>query len=300
MLRTTYTPAREVSLRLTLGPLAQGRTDPTFQRDASGAWLTMATPAGDATMHLRTRASTVEGTAWGPGAEHAIAQVPALCGAEDDDTGFDPSLHPVIADLHHRQPGLRLTRARRILPFLVPTVLGQKVTGIEQKSAWRRLVTRYGTPAPGPAPLGMRVAPTAAVWRRVPSWEWHRAGVGPQRSDTVMRVVASGDALERAAAVDAGDAIRRLRTIVGVGVWTAHEVVQRSHGDGDSVSIGDFHVSKRVGWALTGERVDDDGMLELLEPWRGHRQRVVRLIEAAGIGYERHGARMTIVDNRSR
>ena len=88
--------------------------------------------------------------------------------------------------------------------------------------------------------------------------------------------------------------------IPGVGVWTAHETVQRSHGDPDSVSVGDFHVSKRVGWALTGERVDDDGMLELLEPWRGHRQRVVRLIEAAGIGYERHGARMTIVDNRAR
>ena len=115
-----------------------------------------------------------------------------------------------------------------------------------------------------------------------------------------MRAVAVGDALERAAKVDAAEASRRLRTVAGIGVWTAHEVVQRSHGDADSVSIGDFHVAKRVGWALTGERVDDDGMLELLEPWRGHRQRVVRLIEAAGIGYERHGPRMTIADNRGR
>ncbi|HEV7741934.1 MAG TPA: DNA-3-methyladenine glycosylase 2 family protein [Pseudolysinimonas sp.] len=299
-LRTTYRPAHEVALRLTLGPLAQGRTDPTFQRDASGVWMTMATPAGSATLHLRTVASAIEGTAWGAGAEQAILQVPALCGAEDDDSGFDPSLHPVVAELHHRTPGLRLTRARRILAFLVPTILGQKVTGIEQKRAWRELVTRHGEPAPGPAPMGMRVAPPASVWRRVPSWEWHRAGVGPQRSDTVMRVVAVGDSLERAAGVDAAEATRRLRTIAGVGVWTAHEVVQRSHGDADSVSVGDFHVSKRVGWALTGERVDDDGMLELLAPWQGHRQRVVRLIEAADIGYERHGARMSIVDNRAR
>jgi 3-methyladenine DNA glycosylase/8-oxoguanine DNA glycosylase len=299
MLRTTYAPAHEVSLRPTLGPLAQGRTDPTFQRDASGFWLTMATPAGDATLHLRATASGIEATAWGSGAEQAIAQVPALCGAEDDATGFDPAAHPLVAELHRRFSGLRLTRARRILPFLVPTVLGQKVTGIEQKRAWRQLLTRYGTPAPGPAPLGMRVAPTAEVWRRIPSWEWHRAGVGPQRSDTVMRVVALGDALERAARADAGEAIRRMRTIPGVGIWTAHEVVQRSHGDPDSVSVGDFHVAKRVGWALTGQRVDDDGMLELLEPWRGHRQRVVRLIEQAGIGYERHGPRMTIADHRA-
>ncbi len=134
----------------------------------------------------------------------------------------------------------------------------------------------------------------------MPSWDWHRAGVGPQRSDTVMRAVAVGDSLERTTAVDAAEASRRLRTIPGIGVWTAAETVQRSHGDPDAVSVGDFHVAKRVGWALTGQRVDDDGMLELLEPWRGHRQRVVRLIEAAGIGYERHGPRMTIVDNRGR
>jgi 3-methyladenine DNA glycosylase/8-oxoguanine DNA glycosylase len=196
--------------------------------------------------------------------------------------------------------GLRLTRAARILPFLVPTILGQKVTGIEQKRAWRELVTRHGEKAPGPAPIGMRVAPPPEVWRRIPSWEWHRAGVGPQRSDTVMRAVAAGDALERTSRLDAAEAIRRLRTIPGIGIWTAHETVQRSHGDPDSVSVGDFHTCKRVGSALIGRRVDDDGMLELLEPWRGHRQRVVRLIEAAGIGYERHGARMTIVDNRAR
>jgi 3-methyladenine DNA glycosylase/8-oxoguanine DNA glycosylase len=187
-----------------------------------------------------------------------------------------------------------------VLPFLVPTILGQKVTGIEQKRAWRQLVTRHGEPAPGPAPIGMRVAPTATVWRRVPSWEWHRAGVGPQRSDTVMRVAAVGESLERATAVDAAEATRRLRTIAGVGVWTAHEVVQRSHGDPDAVSVGDFHLCKRIGTALVGHRVDDDRMLELLEPWHGHRQRVVRLIEAAALGYERHGPRMTIVDNRAR
>jgi 3-methyladenine DNA glycosylase/8-oxoguanine DNA glycosylase len=298
--RTSYTPQREVSLRLTLAPLSQGRTDPTMQRDATGIWLAIATATGTASLHLRQSARTIDATAWGDGAESAIQQVPALCGADDDDEGFDPARHPLIAELHRRTPGLRLTRATRILAYLVPTILGQKVTAIEQKRAWRQLVTRHGEPAPGPAPLGMRVAPPPAVWRRVPSWEWHRAGVGPQRSDTVMRAVAVGESLERAGGVDASEASRRLRTIPGIGVWTAHETVQRSHGDPDSVSVGDFHLCKQVGTALIGRRVDDDGMLELLEPWRGHRQRVVRLIEASGIGYERHAPRMTIADNRAR
>lgn len=300
-LHTVYAPREAVSLRMTLGPLQTGRTDPTMQRDASGGvWLTFMTPAGTATLHLRSVRATVEAAAWGSGAERAIASVPDLLGAGDDESGFEPHRHPLVRDLHHSTPGLRLTRAARLLPYLVPTILGQKVTGIEQKRAWRELVLRHGEPAPGPAPRGMRVAPAAAVWKRVPSWEWHRAGVGPQRSDTVMRAVAVGDALERGVALDAESAKRRLQSIPGIGIWTAHETVQRSHGCPDSVSVGDFHVSKRVGWALIGERVDDAGMLELLEPWRGHRQRVVRLIEAAGIGYERHGARMTIVDNRGR
>jgi 3-methyladenine DNA glycosylase/8-oxoguanine DNA glycosylase len=297
-IRTRYEPRFEVSLHLTLGPLGQGRADPTVRRDAAGTWLTMGTPAGAASLHLHSRAGGIDAASWGPGAEHAIAGVPALLGADDDDTGFDPSVHPLVAELHRRTRGLRLTRAARILPFLIPTVLAQKVTGIEAKRAWRELLLRHGDPAPGPAPRDMRVAPSPAVWRRVPSWEWHRAGVGPQRSDTIMSVVRVGESLERAAGDAIPDAMRKLRGIPGVGVWTVAETLQRSHGDPDAVSVGDFHVSKRVGWALIGERVDDDRMMELLEPWRGHRQRVVRLIEAAGIGYERHGPHMTIVDNR--
>src|SRR5690606_19576525 len=146
----------------------------------------------------------------------ALEQVPALCGAGDTADDFDAGRHPVVAELRRRMPGLRLTRAGRILPFLAATIPGQKVTGLEPKRAWRRPGTRYGTPAPGPAPLGMRVAPPPDVWRRVPSWDWHRAGVGPQRSDTVMRAVAVGASLERAVHEDAATAIRRLRTVPGV------------------------------------------------------------------------------------
>ncbi|MEZ5189678.1 MAG: hypothetical protein R2717_01505 [Schumannella sp.] len=56
------------------------------------------------------------------------------------------------------------------------------------------------------------------AWCRILSWEWHRAGVGPQRSDTVMRAVSVAGALERAVRVDAATAIQRMRTVPGVGV----------------------------------------------------------------------------------
>ena len=86
----------------------------------------------------------------------------------------------------------------------------------------------------------------------------------------------------------------------GIGAWTAAEVVQRSHGAPDVVSVGDYHLPNAVGFVLTGRpRTDDAGMLALLEPYRPHRQRVVRLVEASGIAAPRYGPRMALRDNRS-
>jgi len=80
--------------------------------------------------------------------------------------------------------------------------------------------------------------------------------------------------------------------VPGVGVWTAAETAQRALGDADAVSFGDYHVARNIGWALTGEELDDDGLAELLEPYRGHRYRVQRLLELAGAMRPRRGPRM--------
>ena len=174
------------------------------------------------------------------------------------------------------------------------------MTSREARIAWRYLLARYGEEPPGPAPAGMRVFPSSEVWRRVPSWEWHKAGVGPQRSDTAMRVTSVASSLERTLDLGRGGAEveRKLRSILGIGVWTAAETMQRTHGDPASPSVGDYHLPALVGWALIGTPVDDDGMLELLEPWRGHRQRVMRLITASGFTKPKFGPRMTIQDHR--
>ena len=67
------------------------------------------------------------------------------------------------------------------------------------------------------------------------------------------------------------------------------------YGDGDAVSVGDFHIPNTVAWALAGEaRGTDARMLELLEPFRGHRGRVCMLLESAGIGAPKFGPRMPI------
>lgn len=98
-----------------------------------------------------------------------------------------------------------------------------------------------------------------------------------------------------------GDARDRVLTrLPGIGVWTSAETRIRALGDPDAVSVGDYHLAHEVGNALTGHRTDDDGMLEILAPWAGQRQRVIRLIGASGVREERRGPRMSVEDHRAR
>lgn len=297
-----YSPARPLDIRLTLRPLSRGAGDPTFRVDDTGCWRTMLTPKGPATLHLAQRLGSSEGlaTAWGAGAEWALAGVPELLGQGDDDDGFDCSANAFLHDSHRRNAGLRLLRAGIVLDVLVAAIIEQKVTTLEARRAWATLVRAHGTVAPGPAPHGMRVPPSAQAWKMIPSWEWHTAGVDPRRSRTVVAAASVASGLERTLTLGRGgpEVERRLRTVAGVGVWTAAETMSRAHGDPDAVSVGDYHLPALVGWALIGKPVDDDGMLELLAPWAGQRQRVMRLIAASGFAKPRFGPRMTIQDHR--
>lgn len=279
-LTSVYRPRDPVDVRLTIAPLRRGAGDPAWWSAPDGAiWQATSTPDGPATRRLVVRRDGVHVTAWGPGAERALAGVPDLLGARDEPAGFDFSLHPVVREAYRTRQALRIPRSGNVFEALVPAVLEQKVVGLDAKAAWRRLVLQHGTPAPGPAPRTMRVPPTAAAWRAVPVWDWRRAGVEEARAGTVLRAAIVADRLQQGADLPIGEARRRLLTVRGIGPWTVAEIASRALGDADAVSVGDYHLAHLVGWALTGSRTDDAGMLRLLEPWAGHRQRVIRLIE---------------------
>jgi len=227
--------------------------------------------------------------AWGPGAQWAAAQAPVLLGALDDDSGFRPQHRP-IAELHRRHRGLRMARTEAVLEALVPAVLEQKVPRIQAGAAYRGLVAAQGEPAPGPATL--RLPPAPRVLAGLPYWWFHRLGVERRRADTIRRVAACAAALERAVAMPPARAFQQLTAVAGVGAWTAAKVAAVAFGDADAVPLGDYHLPHLVSWALEGRaRGSEQRMLELLEPYRGHRGRVVRLLLSAGIEAPRFGPR---------
>jgi 3-methyladenine DNA glycosylase/8-oxoguanine DNA glycosylase len=298
-----WRPPWPLDVRLVLSPHRRGSRDPTYSVTGDGAvWRTTRTPDGPATLSVRAVPAdgAVTARAWGPGAGWLLERLPALLGADDDPAVLRPR-HPRVRDAAARLSGLRIGRTGRVLEALIPAVLEQKVPSAEAWRAWRYLLRRFGDPAPGPAPEGMRVIPAARTWAMVPSWEWHRSGAEPVRARTIVtaaRVAGRLEAGGTGGVADTAEADGRLRSLPGIGVWTSAEVRQRAFGDPDAVSVGDYHLPGVVGWALLGRKVDDAGMLELLAPYAGQRHRVARLLELSGPLPPRRGPRMPVRDYR--
>ncbi|SFS15048.1 hypothetical protein SAMN04487846_3031 [Microbacterium sp. cf046] len=302
-IETEYRPRHRVDVRRAVLYQRHGGGDPTMAVAGSVIWRASRTPEGIATIAIReTTPGVIRGAAWGPGADWALGQLPALCGAFDDASGFDASCHPLIAAAHHRNPGIRIGRTDLFFDALASSIIEQKVTGMQAFGVWRSIVTWHGERAPGPTPRPMYAPPSIEGWRRVPSWSWHRAGLEPPQARTVVEAARRGEAIGRVF-MTAADGEARDRVMIsqrGIGPWTSAETRIRALGDADAVSVGDFHLAHEVGYALTGTRVDDDGMLELLAPWAGQRQRVIRLIEASGVHEPRRAPRLHPEDHRAR
>jgi 3-methyladenine DNA glycosylase/8-oxoguanine DNA glycosylase len=321
-----WRPPFPLDLRLVLGVHRRGPGDPAYQVSGGAVWRTSQTPDGPGTLRITARPAPpveadgaargagsepgsatasglagrriqVSAQAWGPGAAWLLDGLPDLLGASDDPSGFVP-VHPLLRDMVTRHPGFRVGRTGRVMEALVPAVLEQKVVGLEAHRAWRLLLTRFGDPAPGPGPVNLRVAPPARTWSEIPSWEWHRAGVENIRARTIASAALVAGRLEEVSGLESGQADRRLQSLPGIGVWTSAETRQRACGDPDAVSVGVYHLAGIVGWALTGAKTDDAGMLELLAPYAGHRFRAARLLELSGSHPPRRGPRNSVRDYR--
>lgn len=302
-----WRPSWPVDLATTLGPLAHGRGDPTIRIGPQGVWRATRTPEGPATIHCEVVRGEVHAHAWGPGARLELDLLPQVLGSEDDPSGFEKDAHPVMAGAYRRfGTGWRVLRTGRVLEALVPAVLEQRVTGLEAKSAWANLVRQFGDPAPAPGPdwqhrsaPALFVPPDGGDWGAIPTWAWHRAGVDPGRARTIVSAARRAEALERLSGRDPASAAAALRSLPGIGGWTAAEVAVRAWGDIDAVSFGDFHVARVIVHALTGRHGGTDEQLAaLLMPWAGQRARAVRMLELQGGHVPRRGPRAAITDHR--
>ncbi|NNE74523.1 MAG: DNA-3-methyladenine glycosylase 2 family protein [Acidimicrobiales bacterium] len=239
-------------------------------------------PAEGAILRLR---------AWGPGTDRVFEQAPKLLGSEDDRSTFKPQ-HDIIADAHRRNPGFRIGRTDRVLDALVPAILGQKIQSKLANESLRKLSWYFGERAPGPHKLWLQ--PTPERLAELPFHDWHRINVERKRATIIRRAAERANRIEECASMTPTDAARRLQAFAGIGPWTTARTLMPAIGDADSVMVGDFHLKNTVSWALAGEpRGTDERMLELLEPYAGHRGRVTMLLKMAGVKAPAYGPRLS-------
>jgi len=263
-----------LDLRRTLRPL-HGR----FAAD--GWWLAARTPDGPGSVRVqRTRAELI-GSAWGEGAGWLLERLGAIAGLCDDPDSFSTD-HPLVGELHRRHRGFRFSRTGLVFDALVPAVCAQKVTGTEAVRAMRGLSREFSGPAPGPNEW-LRLPPDPELMAAAPYWRFHRLYLERRRAELLRRLSSRHRRIAGLAGQAPAAAASFLGSFPGVGPWTVAETLAVSHGDPDQVSVGDFHLKHLAVHHLTGrDRGTDEEMLELLEPFRPHRGRVLRLLELLG------------------
>jgi 3-methyladenine DNA glycosylase/8-oxoguanine DNA glycosylase len=289
-----------------IGAIPFSRHDPCARVAEGAFWWATRTPAGPATLCLRKDGPQLVATGHGPGAEWVVAQADGVAGLRDDPTGFAEvaDRHPVVAELARRHAGLRLPSTGRVFHRLVRTVLEQKVSGKEAYRSYAGVVRHFAEPAPGPL-SGLVLPPDPEAVAATPYWVFHRFNIEQKRADALCRAALAATALE--ACPDATTLTARLTSIRGIGPWTAAEVTRVVFSDPDAVSVGDYHIPHMVAWALAGQvragaregapgvlAPADVRMLELLEPFQGHRGRVCVLLEKSGHAAPRFGPRMAV------
>ena len=272
----------------------------TVKHRRGGYWWATHTPLGPATVAFRATGGEVRADGWGPGAEWGISRIPALLGNDDDPAGLRP-FDPVVRELITKRGSPRVGATDRWYEALATTAIVQRVVRADAMTSIARLGRRHGDPPPGPDPstgpgtspgpsLGpVPIFPRPEVIKSLTDHDFHRAGVERSRARVVRVAAVYADRLEKLGTRPGAEARQWLQHLPGVGPWTAALTSGAAGGDPDAVAVGDLHVPRIVTYALTGENDGDDArMLELLEPYAGHRGRVIRMIKAAGLGPPRH------------
>ncbi|HET7292225.1 MAG TPA: DNA-3-methyladenine glycosylase 2 family protein [Vicinamibacteria bacterium] len=251
--------------------------EPTARR-SPGAFLACGwTPAGPATLRVSRGRDHVRAEAWGAGGGWSLERAPSLLGLGDDPAAFVPARPPRLRTLARRLRGVHLPRTPWVFDTLAGVILQQRVRFRDAARSHRRLVERFGEPAPGPD--GLRLPLSPGCWLRLSSDDFRRADVDGQRARALRAAAREARRIDATFGIDLPSARQTLASVHGCGPWTVEMTMGLALGDPDAVPTGDLHLPAVVAWALAGElRADDRRMLELLEPYRGHRFRLLRLL----------------------
>jgi AraC family transcriptional regulator, regulatory protein of adaptative response / DNA-3-methyladenine glycosylase II len=203
---------------------------------------------------------------------------------------FDLDANPEVIEQHLRQdallraqlkrtPGMRVPGAFDPFELAIRAVLGQQVSVAGATTLAGRLVERFGQPC------AMSVMPSSKVTHHFPSAQTlatadaadiARIGMPGTRAQTIRALacfaVDGGLQLKPGCTLD--DAVTRLKSVAGIGDWTAQYIAMRALRFPDAFPAGDLGLQKAAARAANdGERLTEKQLLALAHewsPWRAY------------------------------
>lgn len=225
-------------LRLRAIPGVESVTGDTYARtvslDGAQGFVTVRPGAGDA-LHVTVRCPRLQAL------PAIIARVRRVFDLASDPAAIAAQFaaDPIMTGLMHARPGLRVPGAWDGFELAMRAVLGQQITVAAAIRLAGKLVAAHGAPLTQPDGALTHVFPEPAT---VAAAELASLGMPRSRAATLSAVAAAAVADPHLfdAAVDLEDAVRRLRTIRGVGEWTAQYIALRQLREPDAFPHADI------------------------------------------------------------
>jgi AraC family transcriptional regulator of adaptative response / DNA-3-methyladenine glycosylase II len=174
----------------------------------------------------------------------------------------DPSMAPLVA----KRPGLRVPGAWDGFELAVRAVLGQQITVSGAVQLAGRMVATHGVPLATPDGGLTHVFPEPAVLAKA---RLASVGMPISRATTISAVaaalVANPDLLT--ARLELEEAVKNLRSIRGIGEWTAQYIALRQLREPDAFPAADVGLLRALA-DVAGRRPEADELLAKAEKWR--------------------------------
>ena len=179
---------------------------------------------------------------------------------------------PLLAGLIGARPGLRVPGGWDGFELGVRAILGQGVSVQSARRLVRSLVETCGRKVHLESGTGLRLAfPTPAQVRAA---DLSKLGVPAARRQALVAMAAAAlrdpSLFQPLSALEA--TVERLRSLPGVGEWTAHYIALRAARDPDAFPVPDAGISRAVG-RLQATAWSHDDLLRRADrwrPWRGY------------------------------
>jgi len=175
----------------------------------------------------------------------------------------------VLGPLAAGHEGVRLPGAFDGFEIAVRAILGQQITVRQARVLAARFAAAFGEPVATPWPMLRHAFPSAdALADRSPD-AIGELGVTRQRSRTLValaRAIAEGS-LVLAPGGDVEATVERLKSVPGIGDWTAQYLAMRALGWPDAFPAADVGVMRALGVATPRAAL---AAAECWRPWRGY------------------------------